>query len=213
MSSVDTLSNYLLPVRVRIEYNPNPNSGLLERVCYLETRRGELLTNSVPFHWAQYMATKINGDYYRRTAPKQIVSDPIAVLRIDGLPFQKFDESKMVVRDKKGTLKLDDAPAYKESIAKAGLLGEDLFLNRWTQLPIVDPVNISCTYAVNSDKEFNIPLCNAWVLDLLYELGIIKSRGHKIVTAMDACSVRRVSSNPHTLVAIRRVERQTHGKL
>lgn len=196
-----SLEKHLLPVRVRVEYNPNPDSGMLERVCYVECANGEILTGSIPFDWAQYIARELNKGRYldiiraRRT-------DPIAILRLEGLPLQKTDAKIAILKDK--IVELADNPAYIKSIQLAAAMGEDLFIERWAQLPISDPVTVTCEYYINGHATYSLPLCNAWVLDLLKELRIIKSAGHRGVKSMDGSRFIKATDRPHSIITIRR---------
>jgi len=195
-----SIEKYLVPARVRVEYSPNPSSGKLERVCYVECANGEILTGSIPFEWAQFICKCLNhGRLIGGT--REAEKEPVALLRIDGLPLQKTEA--IVVGKEQGLWVAKDAPAYLASISMACALGEEIFMYRWTQLPIEKPVSISCTYNITGHNVYNLPLCNAWVLDLLEGLHIIKSKGHRYVKSMDGSRFGKVNDNPHTLIAIR----------
>ena len=195
----NSIEEYLLPVAVKVEYSKN------ERVVYLETASGEILTVNIPTSWAYFMATAVNQRYVDKVTKGYQVSDPIALLRIEGLPLQKSD-SQIVGTDKQGNLVIMENPVYTESIKKAELLGDELFLQRWVQLPITCPVMISCIYNVNGRGQYDIAQCNSWVLDLLNRLNILHSKTHHIVKSMDGSRFRKIKEEPFVLVVIRKVE-------
>jgi hypothetical protein len=130
--------------------------------------------------------------------------DPIAVIRIEGLPLMK-SESK-IVGTKNGIMQILDSPEYVESIVKAGLLGEELFIGRWTQLPIDEPIQITCEYHVTGRLHYNLAQCNAWILDLLHGLSIIKSKGRFVVINMDGSRFIKENGEPYVLITIRKTK-------
>ena len=199
MKKKDSIEECLLPVRVAVEYSKN------ERVTYLETASGEVLTVAVPVSWAYYMSMAINRRYTEKITKGYQVSDPIALIKIEGLPLQKSD-SQIVGQDKQGNLVILENPAYTESIKKAEILGDELFLQRWVQLPITCPVMISCIYNVNGRGQYDIAQANAWVIDLLNRLNILHSKTHHIVKSMDGSRFRKIKEEPFILIVIRKVE-------
>jgi len=197
-----TIDKYLLPVRTKIEYKPRED-GSLERMCYVACSNGEILTGGLPFGWAQYICRRLNGGYYEHSYNKSY-NKPIAVLQIDGNPLQK-SEAKMATR-KNGKLILQDSPAYIDSIKSAKLLGEQLFIERWTKLPIEKHVCVACEYYLRGRQRYNLSLCNAWVLDLLYRLHIIKTADHHVVKSMDGSGFYKAKDDPYTLIKIMEME-------
>jgi hypothetical protein len=159
----------------------------------------------LPYSWAEFIATAINRRYIARASSGYQVSDPIAVLRIEGLPFQK-NESQIVARGKDDNFHIQDNPAYEESIKQAALLGENIFLERWSQLPIDEPVTVSCIYFIKGKAQYVLPQCNAYVLDLLDKLNVIKGKSQLYVKSMDGSQFRGTRENPYILVIIRKVE-------
>lgn len=201
----NSINESLLPVRTRVEYELNPEKGWKERVCYLECANGEILTGNLPFAWMQYIASAINHKYIGSAVKEYNVSNPIALIRIDGLPIQRSD-SQIIGKDSKGKLSIAENPLYTESIKKAEQLGEELFLERWCQLPIRDPIMVSCIYNINGRTRYNIAKCNAWVIDLLDRLNIIYSKSHHVVKSMNGSRFRTIKEPPFVLVIIRKVE-------
>lgn len=194
----DTINEYLLPVRIRVEYSPK-DDGKLERVSYVECNNGEILTGGLPYEWAQFVCRQLNrAVFYQKN--NKCYNEPIAVLRIDGNPLQKTDAR--IATEKDGHLILQDNQIYTNSIKEAGLLGEHLFLERWVQLPIDMPVVIACQYYLRGYKRYNIALCNAWILDLLYGLNIIKRADQHIVKSMDGSGFYKAEDDPYTIVKI-----------
>lgn len=186
---VDTINKLLLPTRVRVEYDLNPNTSKLERICYVECKNGELLTGNVPWDWANYICSSLNKKHIHNSVNKYVITDPIAVLRIDGLPLT--------------TAQYKGGYAIKEDLDRLVLVGEELFMERWTQLPIDKPISIACTFNVSGKEKYILPLCNAWVLEILYGLGIIKQMNQHIVKTMDGSSIKYNANDNHTLIVIR----------
>lgn len=201
----DSINELLLPVRVRIEYTWNRETKHNERVCYLECANGEMLTGNLPFAWTGFIASSLNRKYVASISSGQRVSNPIAIIKIEGLPMQRMD-SQIVGEGKDGNPRILDNPEYTESIKKAGLLGEELFLERWTQLPISDPISVECIFSINGKQQYVISECLSWVLDLLHQLGIIKSKSHRVVKSVNGSRFRSVKEGTCTLVILRRVE-------
>ena len=199
MKKKDSIEEFLIPVRVAVEYVKG------ERVVFLEAANGEVLTVSLPFSWANYMSYSINRKYADSIVSGYKVSDPIAIIKINGLPLQK-SESQIVVTDKMGDMKIQENSLYTDSIEQARLLGDNLFVARWVQLPITCPVMISCIYNVNGRGQYDIAQANAWVIDLLNRLNILHSKTHHIVRSMDGSRFRKVKEEPFVLVVIRKVE-------
>ena len=195
----NSIEEFLLPVRVRVDYIKG------ERIVYLECANGEVLTVNLPFAWAQFMAFNINRQYFSRTNGSDKASNPVAVLRINGLPMQR-SETQIVVPGNNGNLIIQENPAYTESIREAGLLGEELFLERYIQLPIKEPINICCIYNITGRERYNIARANAWVLDLLDRLNIIQGFSHRIVKSMNGSKVRVIKEEPFILIIIRKLE-------
>lgn len=194
-----TIETYMLPVRVKVEYHPDKDGGL-ERACFVQCANGEILTGNIPFSWAQYVCRQLNAARFRTPSNKSN-NNVIAVLQINGNPMQKTDAKVAVKKD--GALFLQDNPIYIDSIKKAGSLGEDLFIERWAQLPLDRPVTITCNYHIRGKKRYNLALCNAWVLDLLYGLRIIKSIDHRTVKSMDGSDISISKEDPYTLIQIK----------
>lgn len=193
-----TIDKYLLPVRTKIEYKPRED-GSLERVCYVACNNGEILTGGLPFDWAEFITRRLNSSYYAQTNNKSY-NNVIAVLRIEGNPLEKTD-AKMGT-NKNGKIILQDNPIYTESIRQLGLLGEHIFTERWAQLPITSPVSIACEYHLRGKKRYNIALCNAWVLDILNKLNIIKATDQYVVESMDGSRFFRSKGDPYVIVKI-----------
>jgi hypothetical protein len=204
MENENTIRKYLIPVTVRTEYLGTDTKGGYERISYLECANGEILTVSLPFDWAQYLAMIINRRHMKKLEKNYVENTtPLAVINIPGFPLQKTG-SKIVAEDKKGMPVIMDSPVYLKSIENAMLLGEDLFIQRWTQLPINEPITITCVYEAHESEKYNLPLCNAWVLDLLTRLNIIKSDKANIVKNMDGSRFRNTRKEPSVYILIRK---------
>jgi hypothetical protein len=202
----DSINEYMLPVRAKVEYYWNKETKKNERVCYVECANEEPLTVSVPFDWAQYIATTLNRRITSKLYGHSKVSDPVAFIKIPGLPMQKAD-SQIVVEGKDGSLVIQEHPDYTKSIENAALLGEELFLERWAQLPIDFPIMVTCIYNIKGREQYNMAQCNEWVLDLLDRLRIIRSKLHRTVASMDGSCFRIVKDDVCTMVVIRRIEK------
>jgi len=201
----DSINEYLLPVKTKVDYLWSRETRKNERVCYLETKSGEVLTVALPFDWAQYICSAINKKFYYETTRGRKVSDPICVMKIDGTPMQK-SESLIVGKDKKGELAIIENPAYTESIKKAELLGEGIFIERWVVLPIREPVCVTCIYNIKGSEQYDLSQSNAWVMDLLDRLGILYSKLHRVVVSTNGSRFRTVKEEPCIIIVIRRVE-------
>jgi len=201
----DSISQHMLPVRVRVEYAVNPETQEPERVCFVECANNELLTGNVPFSWANYICASLNRKYVAKQGQARRLTDPIAILRIDGNPIQK-NESKIVAEDKHGNFRIMDSLEYVESINRAALLGEEIFMERWCQLPISEPIIVSCIFSITGREQYNMAQCQSWILDLLWKLGIIRVATHTVVKSMNGSKFRKVKENPCTLVVIRKME-------
>lgn len=195
------ISRHLLPVSVHVEYAENPETGKTERICCVQCSNGEYLTPNIPFTWCHFIAAAINRQYYKKINPGHYATEPIASLRIPGLPMEK-SESNVVGMNKAGQLVFMDNPDYVATIKAAAALGEEIFLSRWTLLPIKSKVIITCLYRINGRKTYNLALLNAWSLDLLYGLNIIKSKGHRQVVSMDGSRIE-LADQAETIITIR----------
>ena len=200
----NTIEDLLLPVRARVQYQWNRETKKNERVCFVECGNGEILTGNVPFDWMHFICSCLNKKYINDSTKPYRVSNPIAVLRIEGLPLQK-SESQIISTNKKGDMCIVESPDYTESINRAALLGEELFLERFTQLPISDPIVVSCIYNINGRGQYDLAQCNAWVLDMLNRLGIIHSKTNRTVKSTDGSRFRLIKESPFVMVIIRKV--------
>lgn len=201
----ESIEKYMLPVKTIVQYLWNRETRKNERVCYLECSNGEVLTVNIPFSWMSFMAFNLNRKYYNEISKGFRVSDPIAILKIPGLPMQRSD-SQIVGKNKKGEVCILENPAYTESIKKAELLGEGLFEQRWVQLPIREPVCATCIYNIRGSEQYDLSQCNCWVVDLLDRLGILYSKLHRVVVSTNGSRFRTVKSEECIIIVIRRVE-------
>lgn len=188
----NTIGRLLLPVRMRMVQLVD---GSLAN-CII-CNNGEQLTDNIPYDWAQFICTTLNEKYYKKN---NSVGRLLAVMRIPGNPIQ-MSESQRVV-EKNGTFSIVQNPDYYQSFERIAQIGEDLFINRWTQLPIQIPIEVSAFYNVHSKTQFSLPSVNEWLLDLLKTIGIIQSTKAFQVKSMDGSYIKH-TAKPEIIVTIR----------
>jgi len=199
------LPKRLIPVKFRMKYSRNKvNPYYLDKRFFVERNDGKPLTYPIPFAWAHLIATQINRSFSAQTTAKHGEVILLGTLRIEGNPVEE-KRAPIVAPDRDGILVLGESPEYTESIICAREQGEELFLNRVTNLPIEGKVIVSCEFHINSRKKYTLPLSQAWVLDVLHRLKIIRSKTSDQVISMDGSKIFRDCRGrkpPHIIVTI-----------
>lgn len=199
-----TIKTDLIPVRHHVEYvSDNCVTPHLKRVCAVACRNGELLTGAIPFSWMQYLCRAINQQSYY-IKDDAFEAEELAVIEIPYAPMEKTD-SQTIAQTNDG-MKIISNPSYLNHMKKIALRMESLFLFRCVDLPIEGRINIACSYRVTSTKTYNLPLLNAWILDLLDKLCIIKSKNSRCVVSMDGSRIIHDQEGDRTIVTISRVK-------
>jgi len=198
------LPKRLIPVRFRMKYSRNKaNPYYLDKRCFVERNDGKPLTYPIPFTWAHLIATQINRSFSAQTTAKHGKVILLGTLRIEGNPVEE-KSAPIVAEDRNGILVLGENPEYTESITSAAIKGEELFMSRITALPIEHKVIICCEFHINSKKRYTLPLCQAWALDVLHRLNIIRSKTSEQVVSMDGSKILRdrKRKEPYVIITI-----------
>jgi hypothetical protein len=77
-------------------------------------------------------------------------------------------------------------------------------MSRIAALPIENKVIICCEFHINSKKRYTLPLCQAWALDVLRRLNIIRSKTSEQVISMDGSKIirDRKSRSPYVIITM-----------
>lgn len=195
----------LIPVRFRVRnVFDNPKyPKYYRREFYVERNDGKPLTYPIPFKWAQLIAMQINRSFSAQTTKRHGDVFLLGTLRIEGNPVEE-QKAPIVAPDKDGMLVLGENPEYSESIRKAYIKGEELFMGRAATLPIKHKIIVCCEFHIKSKKRYTLPLCQAWALDALHRLNIIRSKTSEQVVSMDGSKIIRDRQNksPYAIVTI-----------
>ena len=199
------LPKRLIPVQFRMKYifdNPE-HPKYFRRECFVERSDRKPLTYPIPFAWAHLIATQINRSFSAQTTAKHGDVSLLGTLRIEGNPVEE-KKAPIVAPNRDGILVFGENPEYTESINNAEIKGEELFMSRIAALPIEHKVIICCEFHINSKKRYTLPLCQAWALDVLHRLNIIRSKTSEQVISMDGSKIIRdgKSKAPYVIITI-----------
>ena len=196
------MNRNLIPIRTVEEYNVVDEN--IEKLCRVVRADGEYLTDALPISWCHFITSAVNARYINGLRKPETLEPDMLTMRILGEPMAKY-ANIVVDRKSDGTLRATDSPAYVKSIKEAIAQDESIFVHRWCQLPIIEPVSVACIFRVTGKMNQSLPAMQQWCLDLLVAGGIITKANCGHIVNMDGSRAEKAKI-AETLIIVRRAQ-------